>query len=144
MTPEILNYIQSQRVGVLAVEMMDGSPHAATVHIANTENPLVFYFETNREYRKCEPLFGREITRASLVIGSNETDMKTLQMDGNVRLLKTDEEKKAFQEIYLEKFPNKKAKAANPNVVPFVFIPTWWRFTDWTRPKGKIILSSTD
>ena len=87
MPPEILEYIASQRVGVLAVEMLDGAPHGATVHFAHSEKPLTFLFETYREYRKAEPLFGRECTRASLVIGFDERNMKTLQMDGVVRCM---------------------------------------------------------
>ncbi|HEV8601626.1 MAG TPA: pyridoxamine 5'-phosphate oxidase family protein [Patescibacteria group bacterium] len=141
MNQEILDYIKSQRIAVLAVEMMDGSPHAATVHFANTEDPLVFYFETHRDYRKSEPLYGRETTRASLVIGFDESNVKTLQLDGEVRLLKK-EEKKIFDEVYLGKFPQKKDKAVDLKAVMFCFIPSWWRFTDWTKPGGKIILSS--
>src|SRR3989338_7272737 len=99
MNKNILDYIKSQRVGVLAVEMMDGSPHGATVHFAHTDNPFVFYFETNREYRKTEPLFGREKTRASLVIGSSEGDLRTFQMDGAAELIK-DGEMEIFNSIY--------------------------------------------
>jgi len=36
---KILDYLKDQRVGVLAVEMLDGSPHGATVHFAHTEDP---------------------------------------------------------------------------------------------------------
>jgi hypothetical protein len=43
MNKEILDYIKSQRVCVLAVEMMDSSPHAATVHFAHMDNPLMFF-----------------------------------------------------------------------------------------------------
>ena len=141
MNQEILDYIKSQRVGVLAVEMLDGSPHGATVHFANTENPVVFFFETYRDYRKAEALYGREITRASFVIGSDENNMKTLQLDGTIQLLKT-EEMGIFDDVYLGKFPNKKEKSKDPKFVFFKFIPTWWRFTDWTKPEGKIILTS--
>jgi len=141
MPPEIFEYLKTQQVGVLAVEMLDGSPHGATVHFAHTEHPLTFFLETNREYRKAEPLFGREISRASLVIGFDEANPKTLQLDGIIRLLKP-EEKEHFEKIYLEKFPKKKAKAADPKFLPFVFIPSWWRFTDFTQPAGKRILSS--
>lgn len=77
MNKDILNYIKSQRVGILAVEMLDGSPHGATVHFANTENPLQFFFETYREYRKAEALFGRDVSRATFVIGSDERDCLT-------------------------------------------------------------------
>lgn len=141
MTKDILDYIKSQRIGVLAVEMLDGAPHGATVHFAHTENPLQFFFETYREYRKAEALFGRESTRASLVIGVNEGFMKTLQLDGEIRLI-TPEEVILIDNVYLDKFPEKKEKSKEPKVVFFTFIPKWWRFTDWTKPEGKIILTS--
>ncbi len=141
MPPEILNYLSSERVGVLALEMMDGSPHAATVHFAHQDDPFAFYFETYREYRKAEALYGREVSRASFVVGCTEDDNKTLQLDGIVELLKP-EEKAAFDRIYLGKFPNKKEKSVDPKFVFFKFTPTWWRFTDWTNPKGKKILTS--
>jgi len=139
--PSIFEYLDTQRIGVLSVEMMDGSPHGATVHFAYQKDPLQFLFETNKEYRKAEALFGRETTRASFVIGVDEGNLKTLQMDGVVRLRKP-EEQASFDEIYLGKFPNKKEKAAAPNAVFFTIKPTWWRFTDWTRPGGKVILLS--
>ena len=143
MDAEILDYINSQRIGVLAVEMLDGSPHAATVHFANINKPLMFFFETDRDYRKSQPLFGRVDSRASLVIGFDESNAKTLQLDGSVRLI-NNSEKDLFQKTYLTKFPEKQKKAAESNAVFFVFIPKWWRFTDWTKPEGKIILTSED
>ncbi len=79
MQKEIIDYINTQRVGVLAIEMLDGAPHGATVHFAFDEKNQVFYFETYREYRKTEALFGRETSRASLVIGTSEDTKITLQ-----------------------------------------------------------------
>ena len=142
MKPEILGYIKTQRVGVLAVEMPDGSPHAATVHFAHTEEPLRFFFETYRDSRKAEALFGREVTRASFVIGSDESAMKTLQFDGEIRLLQSDET--AAKDLYLGKFTEKKEKSKDPKFIFFVFVPKWWRFTDWRTPKGKVIITSED
>jgi general stress protein 26 len=142
MPKEILEYLKMQRVGVLAVEMLDGSPHAATVHFAHTEEPLVFWFETYREYRKAEPLFGRDKTRASFVVGTNESDMKTFQLDGVAELIKPNE-REIINSVYLSKFPEKMEKAEkDPKVVFFKFTPTWWRFTDWKTPKGKKVLPS--
>ena len=146
MNKEALEFLKKERVGVLSVEMMDGSPHGATVHYAHTEDPLIFYFETYRDYRKAEPLFGREKTRASFVVGSDESNMKTLQLDGEVELLK-EEELDNFKKLYFyEKFPEKieKMESGDINFVFFKFTPTWWRFTDWTTPKGKMIWSSED
>lgn len=143
MKPEILEYINSQRICVLAIEMLDGSPHAATVHFAHQNTPLMFYFETSKAYRKCEPLFGRVESRASVVIGSDENNMKTLQMDGIVKIV-TEEEKENFKKVYFGKFPNKIAKSYGSENVYFSFIPTWWRFTDWTGPNSKVIICSED
>jgi len=143
MPPEVLEYLRGERVGVLAVQMPDNSPHAATVHFAHTESPFVFYFETNRSYRKAEPILTQPVTRASFVVGTDEKQMKTLQLDGEIRLI-TDEQ--IITDVYLAKFPNRTAKrAADPdNTIFFSFTPTWWRFTDWNQPKEKRILSSTN
>jgi general stress protein 26 len=142
MDPQILNYIKSQRVGVFAIEMLDGSPHAATVHFAHQENPLIFYFETHREYRKAEALFGREKSRASFVIGSNEAEPKTFQMDGIAELVPADEVEN-YNTVYFGKFPEKKKKSDDPKFVYFKFTPNWWRYTDFKGPTGKIILTSS-
>lgn len=137
----IEEFLKSQRVGVLAVEMVDGSPHGATVHFAHSVRPFVLYFETYRTTRKAQALLEKKKTRASYVIGSDESNMKTLQMDGEVQLLASSE-KGAFDEIYLGKFPEKKNKAEESKFLAFKFTPTWWRFTDWTGPDGKMTLTS--
>ncbi len=141
----IIKYLQSQRLGVLAVEMLDGSPHGATVHFTYDTQTDKFFFETYREYKKAEPLFGRKVTRATLVVGQDESNMKTLQIDGTVQLIETPDEKEIFEKVYLQVFPNKKVKyETDPNFVIFSFSYTWWRFTDWTNPNGKEIILSTD
>lgn len=141
MDQRILDYLKTQRICVLAVEMLDGSPHAATVHFAHSENPLLFYFETNKQYRKAEAVLKKEISRASLVIGSDENIPKTFQLDGEVRLIKPEEEE-TFDKIYLGKFPEKKGKLKDPAFIHFVFTPKWWRFSDFTVPEGKLTLTS--
>ena len=141
MKSEILEFLKTQNVCVLAVEMLDGAPHAATVHFAHAEDPFVFFFETNRDYRKAEALFGRETSRASMVVGTDENTTKTFQLDGTIRLLR-DDEKESYETIYLGKFPGKSKKINDPKVVRFVFTPTWWRFTDFKGSEGKLILTS--
>jgi hypothetical protein len=68
--------------------------------------------------------------------------MKTFQMDGIVRLI-DDSEAELYEKIYHGKFPEKLGKSEGENYVRFLFVPTWWRFTDWTKPEGKLILTST-
>jgi uncharacterized protein YhbP (UPF0306 family) len=81
------------------------------------------------------------VSRASLVIGFGESVMKTFQLDGEVRLLK-DDEREHFDTVYFQKFPERKEKSKDPKFVCFVFEPKWWRYTDWTKPTGKFVLSS--
>ncbi len=77
------------------------------------------------------------------MVGFHEENPKTLQLDGEVSLIKKDDmQSAALIELYLNKFPEKKEKAKGPNVIFFTFTPTWWRFTDFTRPEGKLILLS--
>lgn len=143
MHQDILNYIESQKVCVLAVEMLDGSPHAATVHYAHTAEPLVFYFETCKDYRKAEALLQRAASRASVVIGTDETTKQTMQMDGIVQLLAPDEQE-TFKAVYLKKFPEKTEKLADSKFILFKFAPTWWRYTNFASPEGKKVVSSAD
>jgi len=144
MNQDILDFIKSQRVGVLAVEMPDGAPHAATVHFAHSEDPLIFYFETDRGSRKAQAIQGKETARATFVIGADENNMRTLQMDGQARTV-AESDAASYDKIYFGKFPQKKAKYSDPaKSLAFCFIPAWWRFTDWTGPQGKRILSSED
>lgn len=139
MNQQILDYIKSQRVGVLAVEMPDGSPHAATVHYSNSTDPLVFFFETDRKSRKAESLLTNGVVRASFVIGADESNMKTLQMDGQAKII-GEKDMELFDKSYFEKFTEKRGKYTDQ--VLFSFTPTWWRFTDWNTPEGKKIWNS--
>lgn len=139
MPPEVLDYIKNQRVGVLAVEMMDGSPHAATVHFAYTEQPFVLYFKSENKTKKAQPLNSKQKVRASYVIGVSEAEMKTLQMDGFLERV-SPEEKPVYDTVFYGRFSEKTKKDADPTAAYLKFTPTWWRFTDWTLPQGKTII----
>jgi hypothetical protein len=131
-TDKIKEFLNSQNVGIFAIEMLDGSPHGATVHFAYTEDPFQFIFLTDRPYRKVEPLLGRKESRATFVVGFEEgANSKTFQLDGIARVLKPSEEH--LKEIYLDKFEKKREKAFGENKLFFVFIPTWWRFSDFSK-----------
>jgi len=74
-------------------------------------------------------------------VGVNDADKKTLQIDGVARVL-DDEKIESFEEVYFAKFPDKRVKYEKENFLIFCLEPTWWRFTDWTAPGGKLILIS--
>ena len=138
MIPEVQEYLKDQRVGVLAVEMLDGSPHAATVHFALSGGTFVFL--TDSKYRKAQPFMDGSNVRSSFVVGTEEAPEgekeKTLQIDGVARLAGNDDA--THREAYLTKFPSK-AKYDGPDDIFLVLTPTWWRFTDWSAPGGKTV-----
>ena len=139
--PEIFTYIKSKRVCVVALEMPDGSPHAAAVHFAHIEEPLTFILQTSLKSKKGEAFLNKDSVRMSLVIGVEEVPgnkEKTFQLDGVARIVKEDESH--FIETYFEKFTEKNGKHATD--IFFLVTPTWWRFTDWSRPEGKTIYNS--
>jgi hypothetical protein len=110
------------------------------VHFAHTDGPILL-FETDRKYRKAEALMSRPVSRASISVGFDEgPKSKTLQMDGEASIIEKDCE--LIKNVYLAKFPEKAKKMENPDAIFFSFKLTWWRFTDWSKPKGKNILSS--
>lgn len=126
MDSKVLEYLQTQRVCVLAVEMSDGSPHAATVNFTYSLDPLTFIFMTSPSSRKHEAL-SKGTVRASVVVGVDEEDMRTFQLNGNASLYHNE----TFLKIYHNKFP--RAVHIFPKDVLVSFTPTWWRFTDWVN-----------
>ena len=136
---KIKEYLKEERVGVLAVEMPGGWPHAATVHFSYDQEVNCLYFETYSESMKAEAIVtGREV-KASFVVGASEAKMKTLQIDGVVKMLQGEVLGK-FEENYFARFPNKLEKYKKGGYVCFAMSPLWWRFTDWTHKEGKKIV----
>jgi general stress protein 26 len=138
MEQEMQSFLGEERIGVISVEMLDGSPHAAAIHFAHTTDPLTFIFLTGRASRKASPLLERTSTRASLVIGTNEDKMKTAQLDGVLEIGDPNE----VSEAYFAKFPEKTAKY-DESATFLKFTPTTWRYSDFKR-EGKTVLNSDE
>ena len=137
MSEKVLEFLKTKEVCTLAVQMLDGSPHAATVHFAYQAEPFTFVIFTNPKYRKAEPILKKDKVLASMVItNEEEPNQKTLQLDGEITTLKAEE----YRTVYLERFPKTAEKHSND--FPFIFTPTWWRFTDWSSPGGKTVITS--
>lgn len=141
MNQDILHYIRSQLVARMLLRCI--LQHRPRVCVLAVEMPDAkqFYFLTSPEYRKTEALLARPVSRASVVIGVDEANMKTLQMDGEVRIV-PEADRASFDAVYFGRFPEKLGKFAND--LAFTFTPTWWRYTDWTTAEGKKVISSTD
>lgn len=133
MNEKALSYLADNKICVLATQLPDGAPHAATVHYAHAENPLRLVVLTERGTRKCSGLLDGAPRSGSAVIGFDEGSKVTLQMDGSVRLLADEAEKAAAHAAYAAKFDreDKKKFLADPDAVFLEFAPSWWQFSDY-------------
>lgn len=134
MPQEAIDFIHTENIGVFAVKMSDGRPHAATIHIAYNSKDSSFIILTSPDSLKAQPLKNGEVP-ASVVLGTSEAVFRTLQMDGIAKL----EDSEEIRNVYFTKFPKKLGKFAND--VFITFKPTWWRFTDGTTPQGRKVWS---
>lgn len=138
MPEEMSIFIAEERTAVLAVEMLDGAPHGATLHFVHAENPFKIIFLTDRTYRKAEPILQKGTTRAAVVIGTEEGCMKTLQLNGTISVTQGE----SYIEAYYKKFTNKDRSTLTEQDIFLEFTPQWWRYSDWTKSEGKTTFDS--
>lgn len=140
MQKQILDYIKSQRIAVLGMQKLDGGPHSATIHFGHIEDPLRFIILTSKASKKCEALVANGKCKASLVLGTSEEDMKTMQLEGDVEFT----EDATILDAYFAKFPEKWDKYSPGGHDAFLlFTPTWWRYSDY-KADGQKIFSSEE
>jgi general stress protein 26 len=132
MDPKISAYLTAQRLSCLTVVLKDGSPHASTLHFSHNENPWELYFSTENTSKKCEGLLNGETVKASCVLGFSEEEFKTLQMDGEVKMITDSQELSKIKDIHYAKHPSSKKYENEPETVFLKFTPKWWRYTDYT------------
>jgi hypothetical protein len=143
MQPEILEFLKAERVGVLTVLINDNQPHGATVHFACNCDPenSVFYFQTFKDSVKAQAFIHGNKCKSSFVIGTDEQEMQTMQLDGVVELLDHHDTQECVKH-YFRKFPEKIERAKDQRAVYFIFKPTWWRYSHFKRQGGKLIVAS--
>ncbi len=129
MDQNILDFIKENRVSAFTTLLKDGSPHSAALHYSHIDDPIKFYISTANNSMKCENLLDGKESSASMVIGFSEEDWKTLQMDGNVRVLLEEKEILEAQKIHYAVHPNSEKFKDDPATIFLEFTPTWWRFS---------------
>lgn len=139
MDQRISAFLEAHRVSVLGVLQSDGTIHSASLHYAHSEDPLSFYFITGKDSRKCQSLLDGSVQNASLVIGFNEEEFVTFQMEGKVKALEKKTELDKAWKTYLEKYPSRSGRKDNPEIAVLKFTPGWSRYTDMkTNPPTTI------
>lgn len=129
MDQKVVDFLNSERVAVLATMLADGTPHTSAMHFIYHDSAL--YFSTQPASRKAKDLSG--ITKASVTVGFSEKDWITIQLDGTL-------EKSEFsEELHVAKYPED-AKHIGGDAIFLKFTPIWWRYTDFkTNPPTFIV-----
>lgn len=128
---KVVDFLTSERVCVLAVMLPDGSPHVAAMHYSHTPEPLVIYIQTENTSRKCQGLLSGQAVAASVVVGFNEQEMVTLQMDGQICLVTDQSKLPDIHQVHYAKHPQAKQYKSDPTTVFLAFTPSRWRLTDY-------------
>jgi general stress protein 26 len=135
----VQEFLKSHRVSVLSIVQDDGTVHAAALHFAYTDDPLIFYVITGRESRKCRPLLSGKSVPASIVIGFEESEFATFQADGTVHILSDEADLNTGWDVYGTEYPDRLQAREESDTVLLEFTPTWWRYTDMnTNPRTVI------
>lgn len=141
MDSKILEFLKNHNVGVLTVLSSDNSPHSAVMHFSYNDEPFELFFSTKNTSKKCESLLDGKLVNASFVSGFSEEEWMTLQMDGEVKIVKEKEKIDMISEIHYSRNPSSKRYKDEPETCFLVFTPKWWRYSDF-KSKPVVVISS--
>ena len=125
--PELYRFISQCKLGVLSSIAPAMVPQSALVGIAVTES-LEIVFDTVKTSRKYSNLIARPA--CSFVFGWDGE--QTVQYEGIARELRG-AELNPYQDVYLRAWPECASHLAWPEIVYFVVIPRWVRYSDFDR-----------
>ena len=138
MNPLALKLLQKERVCVLSVILSDGTPHAAALHYSEQINPVKLFIQTypTLKTKAIEEKGG--VAKAAVVVGLNDIDFLSLQMHGNVKIVSNLNYLQEIYKIHYAKQPQAE-KHKSPTTIFLEFVPTWWRYTDFTTDPETVI-----
>ncbi len=129
---EVLRFMKSERLAVLATVGDDRRPEAALMGFAVTPE-LEIIFDTVKTSRKYPNL--KKNPRVAWVIGCS-TEI-TVQYEGMADELEGEELVK-YKKTYFATFPDGRARENWPGIAYFVVRPKWLRFCDYDPSKRRI------
>ena len=133
---DLLTFMRTRRYATQASVSADGSPQAAVVGIAVTDN-LEIVFDTLDSTRKAINL--RHNSRIAFVIGGSATgDERTVQYEG-VADEPTGDELERLKKIYFRQFPDGPERLKWPGIMYLRTRPIWIRFSDYNPNPPEVI-----
>lgn len=133
---EILSFLRAHRLAVQATASLDGTPQAAVVGYAVTDN-FELVFDTLASTRKAQNI--RSNPKLAFVIGGlKKADERTVQYEG-VADEPVGEELERLKEIYYAVFPDGPSRLNWPGLIYVRVKPTWMRYSDYNCEPPEII-----
>ncbi len=129
---EVFEFMNNQRLAVLATVTDSGRPQAALLGIAVTPQ-LEIIFDTVKSSRKYPNL--KKNPRVAWVVGC--TTEVTVQYEGIAEEL-VGEELVKYKKIYFAAFPDGPVRENWPGITYFVVRPTWLRYCDYNPNSRRI------
>ena len=135
----ILQFLQAQRLGIVASISPAGDPQSAVVGIAVTDR-LEIVFDTLSSTRKCDNL--RRLPKVSVVTGWDQEI--TVQYEG-VADEPSGAELERLKACYFGVYPDGVGeRQAWEGITDFRIRPTWIRFSDFSAGGGITEISARD
>lgn len=130
--PELLVYLESQRLGVLGTLSPEGAAQGALVGYAVTQR-FEILFDTVRTSRKYANMMANP--RVSFTVGdtTNRGDERTVQFEGIAEELAA-ERLTELRPIYYATWPDGIEREQWPDITWFVIHPRWIRYSDFKIP----------
>jgi PPOX class probable F420-dependent enzyme len=130
---ELLAFLRLHRIAVQASVADDGTPQAAVVGIAVTDD-LEIVFDTLGDTRKAHNL--RRRPRIALVVGWD--DERTAQIEGTADE-PTGPELARLKDVYFRVYPDGVARQSWPGITYVRVRPSWIRYTDFREPSRSLV-----
>ncbi len=122
---ELVGFVRSRGLAVVATRGPDGAPQAALVGIAATDTGELV-FDCSRESRKYVNI--ERHPEVAVVVGWD--DEVTVQIEGLADVL-TGDELKRCTEAYFAQYPDGRARAQSPEIGHIRVTPRWLRHSDF-------------
>ncbi len=130
--PKLAQFLRDTRAMTIAVPIDDqGTPHAAALMYYHTEEPLCFYFITDKNSDKCRLFKQHNSIACAAVVGTEAGVPFSLQMRGALRIVSTKDCQQVIADYY-DKRVSKKDDIDDPENVLLQFTPNWLRYKDYS------------
>lgn len=138
MNEKAIALLKKERICVLSVVLADGSPHAAEMHFSAEFEPVKLFFQTYPTVKTKTIEEKGGFAKAAVVVGLSEADFVSLQMRGDIRIVKDKKELENLQSVHYAKLPEAK-KYKNSESIFLEFTPTWWRYSDFNTDPETVV-----